>query len=116
MIERAAAPEHGVYLVVGLIERLTRGFGDGDTLPVCDTPAGKPGVVIWSENYMPRCFTIPARRFADLDPGEVAEGKFDPDVAGHYARPDVFRLEANERVLKRRTTRSNRPCRTPRQG
>jgi nitrilase len=23
---------------------------------------------------------------ADLDPGEVAEGKFDLDVAGHYAR------------------------------
>ena len=33
---------------------------------------------------------------ADLDPGEVAEGKFDLDVAGHYARPDVFRLEVNE--------------------
>ena len=30
---------------------------------------------------------------ADLDPGEIAEGKFDLDVAGHYARPDVFRLE-----------------------
>jgi nitrilase len=30
---------------------------------------------------------------ADLDLGEIAEGKFDLDVAGHYARPDVFRLE-----------------------
>jgi nitrilase len=30
---------------------------------------------------------------ANLDPGEIAEGKFDLDVAGHYARPDVFRLE-----------------------
>jgi nitrilase len=35
---------------------------------------------------------------ADLDPGEIAEGKFDLDVAGHYARPDVFRLEVNEVV------------------
>jgi nitrilase len=35
---------------------------------------------------------------ADIDPGEVAEGKFDLDVAGHYARPDVFRLEVNERA------------------
>jgi hypothetical protein len=26
-----------------------------------------------------------------LDPGEIAEGKFDLDVVGHYARPDVFR-------------------------
>ncbi|HEY2018197.1 MAG TPA: nitrilase-related carbon-nitrogen hydrolase [Bryobacteraceae bacterium] len=33
---------------------------------------------------------------AELDAGEIAEGKFDLDVAGHYARPDVFRLEVNE--------------------
>jgi len=40
---------------------------------------------------------------ADLDLGEVTEGKFDLDVTGHYARPDVFRLEVNEapaRVVK----------------
>ncbi len=29
---------------------------------------------------------------ADLDLGEIARGKFDLDVAGHYARPDVFSL------------------------
>ena len=34
---------------------------------------------------------------ADLDLAEVARGKFDFDVAGHYARPDVFRLEVDER-------------------
>jgi len=33
---------------------------------------------------------------ADLDAGEIAEGKYDLDVAGHYARPDIFRLEVNE--------------------
>lgn len=33
---------------------------------------------------------------ADLDPGEIAEGKFDLDVTGH-SRPDVFRLEVNEK-------------------
>lgn len=33
---------------------------------------------------------------ADLDLGEIAEGKFDLDVVGHYARPDVFRLAVNE--------------------
>jgi len=33
---------------------------------------------------------------AEIDPGEIAEGKFDLDVVGHYARPDVFRLEVNE--------------------
>jgi nitrilase len=34
---------------------------------------------------------------ADLDLGQIAEGKFDLDVAGHYARPDVFRLLVNEK-------------------
>jgi nitrilase len=34
--------------------------------------------------------------FADLDLGEIARGKFDFDVTGHYARPDVFHLWVNE--------------------
>ncbi len=29
---------------------------------------------------------------AEIDVNEVTRGKFDLDVAGHYARPDVFRL------------------------
>jgi nitrilase len=33
---------------------------------------------------------------ADLDLGEIARGKFDFDVAGHYHRPDVFRFSVNE--------------------
>jgi nitrilase len=32
---------------------------------------------------------------ADLDLKEIARGKYDFDVAGHYARPDVFRLHVN---------------------
>ncbi|MCA2002899.1 MAG: carbon-nitrogen hydrolase family protein [Chloroflexi bacterium] len=35
--------------------------------------------------------------FADLDLAEVVRSKFDFDVAGHYARPDVFRLIVNEK-------------------
>jgi nitrilase len=34
--------------------------------------------------------------FADLDLDEVTRGKFDFDVVGHYARPDVFRLIVDE--------------------
>lgn len=34
---------------------------------------------------------------AEIDPGEIARGKYDFDVVGHYARPDVFRLVVNER-------------------
>jgi nitrilase len=34
---------------------------------------------------------------ADLDLGEIARSRFDFDVAGHYARPDVFQLTVNEK-------------------
>lgn len=35
---------------------------------------------------------------AEIDPREIARGKYDFDVVGHYARPDVFRLHVNERA------------------
>ena len=41
-------------------------------------------------------FDAPAILTAELDLDEIARGKFDFDVAGHYARPDVFRLVVNE--------------------
>ena len=37
--------------------------------------------------------------YADLDLGEIAQGKFDFDVVGHYARADVFKLLVNEEPL-----------------
>ncbi len=37
---------------------------------------------------------------AELCLDEIAEGKFDLDVAGHYARPDVFQLRVNERSAR----------------
>ncbi len=33
---------------------------------------------------------------ADIDLDDIARGKFDLDVVGHYARPDIFRLHVNE--------------------
>jgi nitrilase len=35
---------------------------------------------------------------AQIDPAEIARGKFDLDVSGHYARPDVFQLRVNEAI------------------
>jgi hypothetical protein len=35
---------------------------------------------------------------AEIDLAEIIRGKFDLDVVGHYARPDVFELRVNERV------------------
>lgn len=162
-------------------ERLVWGFGDGSTMPVVDSPAGRLGAAICWENYMPmyrtnlyskgvqvwcaptvddrerwaatmqhiavegRCFVISANQYsvrsdyptdydtgygddpetvligggscivdphgrflaepsregeamviADIDLDEIARGTYDLDVVGHYARPDVFRLQVNE--------------------
>lgn len=35
--------------------------------------------------------------FADLDLAAIVRSKFDFDVVGHYARPDVFQLIVNEK-------------------
>jgi len=40
-------------------------------------------------------FDGPGILSAELDLNEIARGKFDFDVVGHYARPDVFRLTVN---------------------
>ncbi|HEU4945539.1 MAG TPA: carbon-nitrogen hydrolase family protein [Kribbella sp.] len=162
------------------MERLVWGFGDGSTMGVTSTPAGRVGVAICWENYMPmyrmsqyadgvevwcaptvddreiwqstmrhigvegRCFVLSACQYltradapedyacvqgndpatvligggsmivspmgevlagplrdapgllvADLDLGLIAQGKYDLDVAGHYARPDVFHLHVD---------------------
>jgi len=37
---------------------------------------------------------------AELDLTELIRGKFDLDVTGHYARPDVFQLTVNERPAR----------------
>ncbi len=34
--------------------------------------------------------------YADIDLEEVVRGKYDFDVVGHYARPDIFRLSVDE--------------------
>ena len=44
-------------------------------------------------------FNGPTILTADLDMKEIARGKYDFDVTGHYARPDVFRLHVNERPM-----------------
>lgn len=43
------------------------------------------------------CFNESAILTAELDMGAIARGKFDFDVVGHYARPDIFQLHVNTR-------------------
>jgi len=49
------------------------------------------GQVLAGPNYEEECILT-----ADIDLGEIMRGKYDLDVVGHYARPDVFRLYVNE--------------------
>ncbi len=44
-------------------------------------------------------FQGPAIITADIDRAEIARGKFDFDVTGHYARPDIFSLHVNKREM-----------------
>jgi nitrilase len=39
----------------------------------------------------------------EIDRGQLAEARFDLDVVGHYARPDVFTLLADETPRTART-------------
>lgn len=49
------------------------------------------GAVLAGPNFEGECVLV-----ADIDRNAIVEGKFDLDVTGHYARPDVFRLLVNE--------------------
>jgi hypothetical protein len=37
---------------------------------------------------------------AEIDLKEIIRGQYDFDVKGHYARPDIFKLEINEKENK----------------
>ena len=58
--------------------------------------AGAASSTRWAGSSPARRSTARRSSTADLDLDEIARGKFDFDVAGHYARPDVFRLVVNE--------------------
>lgn len=56
---------------------------------------GPLGEVLAGPKYGEECILV-----ADLNRNDLARAKFDFDVVGHYSRPDVFRLEVNERAMK----------------
>lgn len=168
-------------------ERLIWGQGDGSTLPVIETNAGKTGATICWENYMPllrtalyakgieiwcaptvdarpvwqstmqhialegRCFVASACQYqpspnelgqkvdnwgaddalisggsviigplgdvlagplldkeglisAEINMDDLAKARYDLDVIGHYARPDIFELRVNETPRQSVTT------------
>jgi nitrilase len=42
---------------------------------------------------------------AEIDRAQIVRGKYDLDVVGHYARPDIFQLQIDERAKKPVSTR-----------
>jgi nitrilase len=56
---------------------------------------GPLGELLAGPKYNEECILT-----ADLDRADLARAKFDFDVAGHYARPDVFQLHVNEMPMK----------------
>lgn len=43
---------------------------------------------------------------AEIDRAQIVRGKYDLDVVGHYARPDIFQLQVDERPKKPVTTQN----------
>jgi nitrilase len=50
------------------------------------------GNVLAGPNYEGEAILV-----AELDRGQIVRGKYDLDVVGHYARPDIFQLQVDER-------------------
>ncbi len=44
---------------------------------------------------------------AEIDRGQIIRGKYDLDVVGHYARPDIFQLQVDERPKRPVTTHTS---------
>jgi nitrilase len=75
-------------------------------VPFAGAPEGDPGAVLIRGGS---CIVSPLGKVlagptfnceiiltAQIDPAEIVRGKFDLDVAGHYARADIFQLRVNE--------------------
>lgn len=56
---------------------------------------GPLGQILAAPNFSGECIQT-----VTLDLAEISRGKYDFDVAGHYARPDVFELQVNTRPAR----------------
>ncbi len=96
-------------------ERLVWGMGDGSDLRVFGTPVGRLASLICWENYMPlarvHLYAQSPQIWLDLDTLGARKRLF--DAAGHYNRPDVFRLEVDDRPKPPVVTRSRMTRATP---
>ena len=64
--------------------------------PTCSVEEVARRTLRWGECVSGPLWDEEGLLVVDLDLGEIDRGKFDFDVVGHYARPDVFRLDVDE--------------------
>lgn len=93
----------GRCFVLSAVQYLRRGDYPADIAALIPQTAKDPiirggsvivnpqGAILAGPNRQGECVLT-----ADLDLDQIVEGKYDLDVVGHYARPDIFRLEVNE--------------------
>ncbi len=97
----------GRCYVLGCNQFMTNGMYPPD-LPGLDDLAGAPDVICrggsviispLGEVLAGPLVDQEGMLLAEVDLAEVVRARFDFDVVGHYARPDVFQLSVNERPL-----------------
>ena len=97
----------GRCFVLSACQHMTRADGPGDYHPIQgDDPAtqiirgGSCIISPFGEVLAGPVYDEDAILTAEMDKAEITRGKYDLDVVGHYARPDVFSLKVNEAVQK----------------
>lgn len=92
----------GRCFVISACQYLTRGDGPADYSPIQGDDPGTVlirggsciidplGVVLVEPDFSGETIKV-----AEIDRRVIARGKYDLDVVGHYARPDVFRLSVD---------------------
>ena len=87
-IARSGTETHGLP---GLMKEVREGGAQQKTKGVLEGVKDTLGQVLAGPVFDQECLLT-----ADLALAEITRGKYDFDVAGHYARPDVFCLHVNE--------------------
>ncbi len=93
----------GRCFVVSAVQHLKRRDAPADTAPgMSDNPddvlirGGSTIISPLGEILAAPVYDQDAILTAQLDPSDLARGKYEFDVVGHYARPDIFSLSVNE--------------------
>jgi nitrilase len=86
------------FVTKAMVPSDLEGIGDLDDAPEVLCRGGSAILSPFGEYVSGPLYDEEGVLVADLDLAEVAQGKFDLDVVGHYARPDVFQLIVNEQA------------------